>query len=743
LLRQAGTQPGRRFTEFSVIKNPRLYYSPMPLGRGQVFAGYTIVRMLGSGGMGEVYLARHPRLPRHDALKVLPADVSADPEFRSRFNREADLAASLFHPHIVGVHDRGDFEGQLWIAMDYVEGTDAGQLMKSQYRDGMTAHDVCAIVTAVAGALDYANQRELLHRDVKPANILLTEPEDGERRVLLADFGIARQLSDVSGLTATNMTVGTVSYAAPEQLMGSDIDGRADQYALAATAFHLLTGTPPYQHSNPVAVISQHLNAAPPKLSDRRPELAYLDSVLAKALAKDPSDRFDRSREFAAKLSERAHFDPESDRSTHAGITVQAPRAGTQTQVAVRKPNGKSDEQGSPSDAVPLATRATRKRHGRRLLLVGAAAAVFVVAATLVTIYMVERKGHPTGVAGPALEGTFRIEFDAAKRTFNGAPSPLPNTGNIAWWAFRSSCLSTGCVATGTELDPNNHQVALNPPHTAVLHFVGAHWQRDPAQTHEQYPRCLGADGKVVAGADTDVVTWSLEPQPDGTLRGVATETGLTNECDGAGNVWQTPVVATRIEDVPPGMTVADPATVTTTSITNSPIPAVAGVTPVLDGTFRVDYDWAKQTVNGEATSGPGTTESDWMAFRSLCTSTGCVATGAELSNQNHQTPVGGGLVFRFVDGHWQDEIGLPDRTKCPGATNENTTRDETFAWSWDPQPDGTLRGTQTATALTNECGDQGNVYRTPMSLTRMGDVPPGVILADPALFMPPPAPGH
>src|ERR1700752_770525 len=163
----------------------------MPLSRGQVFAGYTIVRLLGSGGMGEFSRPQPPRLPRHDALKVLPADVSADPEFRSRFNREADLAATLFHPHIVGVHDRGEFEGQLWIAMDYVEGTDAGQLMKAQYSDGMSEPDVCAIGAAVAGALDYANQRGLLHRDVKPANILLTEPEDdGERRVLLADFGI-------------------------------------------------------------------------------------------------------------------------------------------------------------------------------------------------------------------------------------------------------------------------------------------------------------------------------------------------------------------------------------------------------------------------------------------------------------------------------------------------------------------------------------------------------------------------
>ena len=112
----------------------------------------------------------------------------------------------------------------------------------------MPIQDVCAIVTAVADALDYAHQRGLLHRDVKPANILLTDPEDGKRRIMLADFGVARPLGDISGLTATNFTVGTLTYTAPEQLMGADLDGRADQYALAATAFHLLTGAPPFQH---------------------------------------------------------------------------------------------------------------------------------------------------------------------------------------------------------------------------------------------------------------------------------------------------------------------------------------------------------------------------------------------------------------------------------------------------------------------------------------------------------------
>jgi serine/threonine protein kinase, bacterial len=275
----------------------------MPLDDGAIFAGFRIVRLLGSGGMGEVYLAQHPRLPRRDALKILPAEVSADPEYRARFNREADIAAALSHPHIVGVHDRGEFEGQLWISMEYIDGTDAARLMRNRYPAGMPAGEAVEIITAVAGALDYAHQQGLLHRDVKPANILLTRPDDdGERRVFLADFGIARELADPSGLTATNITVGTVAYAAPEQLMGEEIDGHADQYALAATAYHLLTGLQLFPHSNPAVVISRHLNAEPPKLSDTRPELAPLDEVLSRALAKNPEDRFPRCQQFAQAL---------------------------------------------------------------------------------------------------------------------------------------------------------------------------------------------------------------------------------------------------------------------------------------------------------------------------------------------------------------------------------------------------------------------------------------------------------
>jgi serine/threonine protein kinase, bacterial len=146
----------------------------MPLAEGVVFAGYRIIGTLGSGGMGEVYLAEHPRLPRRDALKILPESLTADSDYRERFNREAELAARLFHPHIVGVHDRGEFDGRLWISMDYVDGTDVAQLARARCPAGMPVDEALTIVTAVAGALDYAHQRDLLHRDVKPANILLT-----------------------------------------------------------------------------------------------------------------------------------------------------------------------------------------------------------------------------------------------------------------------------------------------------------------------------------------------------------------------------------------------------------------------------------------------------------------------------------------------------------------------------------------------------------------------------------------
>ena len=333
----------------------------MPLKNGDVFAGFVIERFLGSGAMGEVYLARHPRLPRLDALKVLPAALTGNAEFRRRFEREADLAATLWHQHIVGIHDRGEFDGQLWISMDYVEGTDAGRLLSESYPTGMPVRDVFDIVTAVADALDFAHERQLLHRDVKPTNILLTSPKSNRRRILLADFGVARRADEATGLTGTNMSVGSVGYAAPEQLKGERLDGRADQYGLAVTAFHLLTARMPFQHSNPAVVISKQLTAAVPRLSEYRPDLANLDRVLSVALAKDPNQRYPHCLDFAEALrreNTRSYTRPvvtSADATRPLDLSRFTPSTLDETR-AMRLPHAAS--------AAPDETRAMRLRSG-------------------------------------------------------------------------------------------------------------------------------------------------------------------------------------------------------------------------------------------------------------------------------------------------------------------------------------------------------------------------------------------
>ncbi|MFI5719870.1 protein kinase [Nocardia sp. NPDC051750] len=266
---------------------------------GSVFAGYTVERLLGAGGMGEVYVARHPRLPRSDAVKVLAAPLTQDDSYRRRFEREADLAASLSHPGIVSVHDRGEFDGRLWIALELIDGVDLSALLRGA-PSGLPAADVVRAVAEVADALDYAGARGLVHRDVKPANILLA----GTGHYLLTDFGIARMGPETSDLTGTGLTVGTVAYASPEQMQGLPVDPRSDQYALAATAFHLLTGAQPFTGTNPVAVIMAHAQQQVPSVRERRPDLApSVDSVLRRAMAKTPEQRFARSKDFAAALA--------------------------------------------------------------------------------------------------------------------------------------------------------------------------------------------------------------------------------------------------------------------------------------------------------------------------------------------------------------------------------------------------------------------------------------------------------
>ena len=264
---------------------------------GEVFAGFTIEAMLGQGGMGTVYLARHPRLDRLTALKLLNRDLFADERVRARFEREADLAAQLDHPGIVTVYDRGTEGEQLWISMQYVDGIDAATVDPM----ALPPERAVQIIEGVADALDYAHGRGVLHRDVKPANILLARSTSGQgERVFLTDFGIARLRDDSTHLTQQGMFTATLAYASPEQMTGADLDHRSDQYSLACSLYWLFTGLAPFDSADPNEIIRGTLYAAPPPLALRRAGLPpIMDAVLAAAMAKHPAARFDSCASFA------------------------------------------------------------------------------------------------------------------------------------------------------------------------------------------------------------------------------------------------------------------------------------------------------------------------------------------------------------------------------------------------------------------------------------------------------------
>ncbi len=275
------------------------------LGVGATFAGYRIEGVLGQGGMGTVYLARHPRLPRNVALKLLNREVGSDTELTRRFELEADVVARLEHPGIVGVFDRGTDDGHLWIAMQYIRGTDAAS-WDARAHPPETA---VRLLGETAAALDYAHSRGVLHRDVKPANILIADAESlRESHSVLTDFGIARLTDANTKLTATGAFTATLAYGSPEQLSGAVVDHRCDQYSLACTLFAVLAGRPPYASTNPGQVVMGHISQPPPRLTATRPDLpTAVDALVARAMAKQRDERFDSCGEFITAVRDALH----------------------------------------------------------------------------------------------------------------------------------------------------------------------------------------------------------------------------------------------------------------------------------------------------------------------------------------------------------------------------------------------------------------------------------------------------
>lgn len=270
---------------------------------GEKFGPYEITAKVGEGGMAEVYKGYQQSLNRYVAIKILRKELAQDSNFVERFRREALAVAELNHPNILHVYDAGAAKGVYYIVMAYVEG---GNLKDVILRGAMAPEAAADIAAQLADALDHAHRQGLVHRDVKPTNILMTR----EGRPLLTDFGIAKALHESQGLTQTGTSIGTPEYMAPEQIQGQSVDGRTDIYALGIVLYEMLAGWTPFTATTPVATLYKQVNDAPPPLRQANISIPpWLDGIVMKCLAKIPQDRFQRASDFAAALRQRRVID--------------------------------------------------------------------------------------------------------------------------------------------------------------------------------------------------------------------------------------------------------------------------------------------------------------------------------------------------------------------------------------------------------------------------------------------------
>jgi len=379
-------------------------------------AGYRVIRQLGAGGMGQVFLVQHPRLPRQDALKLLDAGVSRNDDFKARFLREADLLAQLSHPNIVTLHDRGEFEGRLWITMEYVEGTDASELLKAGPVDAGLA---LSLVAFAGAALDFAwRKQRITHRDVKPANILVgidkTEGASQFESVKLADFGIAKAAGESTSLTSTGMTIGTMQYISPEAIEGEVVDNRSDIYSLGCTAFHLLTGQPPFMGATIASTMSAHLTKPVPSISGvntRLPERT--DAVFELVMAKNPDDRYQSCADFVTALQE-----------TVGGGEVRYPASAPTLSAATPPKRSAADPDAPTQLRKGEATTPPAQRKSRAVPILASAVGVLAAVAAVLGVYATRGGGANTSTTSTPT--TSASAPPSSSLTTSLAPAPPP-----------------------------------------------------------------------------------------------------------------------------------------------------------------------------------------------------------------------------------------------------------------------------------------------------------------------------
>ena len=334
---------------------------------GSRIAGYRLEEQIGKGGMAVVFRARDEQLGRLVALKILAPALAGDAEFQRRFVSESRAAAAIDDPHIVPVFAAGEADGVLFIAMRYVAGGDAYSLLRAE--GPLPPDRVAAIISPVASALDAAHRAGLLHRDVKPSNMLMDVLPGRPDHVYLSDFGLSKAAASTSGMTRAGEVMGTLDYMSPEQIGGRSLDGRADQYALACSAFELLTGAPPFHRDELTAIMYAHLSEPPPQVTSRRPGLPWAaNGVLSTALAKAPGDRYASCGQFADALRDAFGLEPYDSRSAGRRRFIRRPKLpGPPPPRAPRQPPKRASPPGGTSSPAlarsPRVTAATRRRR--------------------------------------------------------------------------------------------------------------------------------------------------------------------------------------------------------------------------------------------------------------------------------------------------------------------------------------------------------------------------------------------
>ncbi|MDT5370249.1 MAG: hypothetical protein QOC62_4680 [Mycobacterium sp.] len=523
---------------------------------GTPFGQYRLIDLLGRGGMGEVWKAFDTATRRVVAVKVLPAQLAADPVFEQRFRREAFTAAALSEPHVVPIHNFGEIDGRLYVDMRLIEGQDLEHVLAKGPLD--SARSV-KIIEQVASALNAAHRVGLVHRDVKPSNVLLAEDDFA----YLIDFGIARG-TDETGLTGTGNVIGTWPYMAPERFTTGQADTRADIYALACVLYECLTASRPFPGQSVEQQIAGHLTTPPPRPSTARPGVSrQLDAVIAKGMAKDPDQRYATTTELAraarsavtAPIPKVIPNDPERtavvgpSAPTHRLVPddVEEPWAPTRAAPgeAVEQPwppahDGATENmqpnavptQARPAEAHRMATQARSPEdvhapptpaRGRpvehvpgppdtgplpwwqRRMIVIPVAAILMIGAVATILTVVIGKEAPAAqknVPAGALDGTYTVQYAAATmpngQPYNNAP------GGSETWAIKSVCGAATCVATASKVSGSESTMS-----TMVLDKVNGGWTGVSA-----------VQGTCQNAATEFWETMSLQPQPDGTLTG-------------------------------------------------------------------------------------------------------------------------------------------------------------------------------------------------------------------------------